>query len=234
MDSCYHADKEYYAMGGFLSEAVSVLLEKYSVFPDWGRGTDAFTPWYLTLVLNGSHLLLQQVRVIAVGDVYPPIAGVNPELPTATERYARYHGLSIPLSGNGAIYLVLDQVWDAGCISGFSQPYDYKTVLEVELKDGAVTGINDRSTEAKEDRRRRGPSPMDILISLIRTDKAYWTDLLTFIRQSKDWSPKDEMLVSKMSRPEWVPNDKQARQLMEICSKSETLGLANPIRIEHA
>ena len=233
MHTCFHAGKEYRAMDGFLSEAVSVLLEKHSVFPDWGRGTDAFAPLHLTLNLNGSHLLLQQVRVMAVGDVYPPIAGVNPELPTATERYARYRGLNIPLSGNGTIYLVVDQVWDAGRISGVSQPYDYKTVLEVEIKGSSIIGIHDRSAEAKEDRFKRGPSPMGILFSLMSTDKSYWIDLLALLSQSGDYSPKDQILVSKMANPAWVPNNKQARRLMEICSSSETLGLANPIRIEH-
>ena len=231
MHTCYYTGKEYRAMGSFLGEAASDLLAKYSVFPDWEGETgtaDAYTPWHLTLVLNGDQLLLQQVRVKAFDEHYPPIAGVYPERPTATDRYARYDGLSIPLTGNGVLYLVKDQVWVDMCILGISGPYDYKTVLKIEIKEGAVIGIHDRSTEAEEDRRQRGPSPFEILISLVRTDKSYWSDLLVLLKHSGDWSPNDERLVSKMSKPEWVPNDRQATQLMEICSKAEAFGLANP------
>jgi len=229
--TCIYQDQEYLAMGELLFAQIYRIPEKFEVFPDWGRGTDAYRAIGAALKVEGDSLIVCDLWLYATDDRYLPIHGVQAKL-TAPRSYALYSALNMKVEGDGHLFLVRNQVWFLGDISGYSGPFDYEEVLELTIENGAITKITNRSAEATEHRLKMGPSPqgteMAALREVVATPKAYWRKLMDWINASHGPDMEKDLHLIKMlcRRKPSFPITSQAPKILALKDRAEAAGFS--------
>lgn len=137
--TCWFEDQKYTVwLGSDLDQIISMIPESFGVFPDYGRGTDAYRALGYGLVIEGQDLVLNEIQVTAMGDCYFPIAGVAPQLLQTNPHGATYSNLRMKIEKTGSLTLLKNQVKDRGCVSGWFDPSDFGVVLELEFIGGKL------------------------------------------------------------------------------------------------
>lgn len=99
--------------------------------------------WYCAFELDDTHLVLRALTLRCGDDRYLPIGGIEPRVDRRA-RSASYEGLAVRIRYSGRLRVGLGAVQPRGA----RRPTGYRSVLDVDLIDGRVDRIMDRSDAA--------------------------------------------------------------------------------------
>ena len=175
--TCWFDGQEYIVwLGSDLDQRISMIPEKYGVFPDYGRGTDAYRAIGYVLVVEGNELFLNDIEVTAIGDCYFPIGGIAPLILPGNPYGATYGNLCMKIEKTGSLTLLKNQLKDRGCVSGWFDPSDFGVVLELEFIGGKLLRETEGFSSAVDDRNFLAHSYLQGI------DRSKWSALEAWMR----------------------------------------------------
>lgn len=144
-DTFLYRDNEYSLVG--LDSMFSSLIspEQFGMKPSM-MSTACYRGFYATYEIT-DRLLLQSLTIREESGNYLPINGVVPD-DADYSGSPRYTGINLPVWHSGVLRLGKGFIRDLYVHMGFPKPSAFETVIDVELSDGVVVGVRDRSEEA--------------------------------------------------------------------------------------
>lgn len=186
--TCWFEGQEYIVwVGSDLDQRISMIPESYGVFPDYGRGTDAYRAIGYGLVVE-EDLILNEIEITAKGDCYFPIAGVSPLIFPGNPYGATYSNLGMIIEKTGSLTLLKNQLKDRGCVSGWFSPSDFGVVLALEFIGGKLLRKTEGCSSVADNRNLLAHSHLQ------GVDRSKWSALEAWMRDCFviERTPEDE------------------------------------------
>lgn len=137
----------------FEGETYSIIGLSDSIFDPSILGFDPVTMhtacyrgYHCWFVINEGMLSLENLNVRDKNNHYPEINGVSSVVHPPDEIYCwRYEGLKEPINFTGQVRLGKDFIQDLYVHMGVQSATSFKTVLEINIVNGEVRSVEDRS-----------------------------------------------------------------------------------------
>lgn len=265
MDTVFFGGDEYDVVGttsvqtgssGKLNSHAGIVSPKRFGMMPVKMHTACYRGFYAAYEITLESMYLRRLTVKNIFCFYPSIKGVKPvrkiedcddmedtnvfirpfvKTCLAVFAKASYDSLNVNIPYTGTILLAKDFIDEFHVNMGFQKPTAYKTVLEVVLKNGKISGVSDRSQEMQQQQGaffkdyKTGKKSVEDAFSL--DIKAELTSEVTAeIKMSKDVQRELQLFRSKnWMTEEWenkvgILNDKAINQLFEL--------RAQPIKVD--
>lgn len=146
METCCIFDGQEYllAQNTDLFGSIDDLPEEFGVFPDHGRGTDAYRSVRFVLNIDDGQLFLRDLSISSIGDWYPPINNVSPSYSGSHSR-ALYSDLNLKVEKSGELCLLRNQLVLASDISGWNFPSQFELALRLDFVEGVLVPVRRES-----------------------------------------------------------------------------------------